>query len=300
MAHKYTSYAPDDLSTGQLHGCLLTGIAPRPIAFVSTVDEDGRVNLSPFSFFNIFGSKPPLVIFSPARRVRDNTTKHTLDNVLVVKECVVNIVDYGMVEQMSLSSTEYDRGVNEFIKSGLTQVQSDLVAPPRVGESPLAMECEVQEVIPTGQEGGAGNLVLARVIKIHLREDCIGENGLLDASRLDLVGRMGGSYYVRASGDALFEIPKPLREKGIGVDQLPLAAQNSLILTGNDLGRLGNLASLPSKAELAKILEDARWRSILIAPAEVQTEKQQLYVQELLRSNETRKALAVLFSEIKN
>lgn len=243
----YHSFSPTDLSTGQLHGCLLTGIAPRPIAFVSTIDAKGQVNLSPFSFFNIFGSNPPLLIFSPARRVRDNTTKHTLDNLHEVGECTVNIVDYAMVEQMSLSSTEYDRGVNEFIKSGLTEVKSDLVAAPRVGESPLSMECKVQQIIQTGDQGGAGNLVIVEIIKVHLRADACGENNLLDADKLDLVGRMGGSYYVRAKGDALFEIPKPLRSKGIGVDQLPEHVRNSSILTGNDLGRLGNLAALPNK-----------------------------------------------------
>lgn len=242
----YHSFLPQDLSTGQLHGCLLTGIAPRPIAFVSTIDSEGNVNLSPFSFFNIFGSNPPLLIFSPARRVRDNTTKHTLDNLHEVGECTVNIVDFAMVEQMSLSSTEYGRGVNEFVKSGLNEVASDLVAAPRVGESPLSMECKVQQIIATGDQGGAGNLVIVEILKVHLRADACGENKLLDADKLDLVGRMGGSYYVRATGDALFEIPKPIRSKGIGVDQLPPHAINSDVLTGNDLGRLGNLASLPT------------------------------------------------------
>ncbi|MEL6142654.1 MAG: flavin reductase family protein, partial [Bacteroidota bacterium] len=184
----YRSFSPGELSIGQLHGCLLTGIAPRPIAFVSTIDKAGNANLSPFSFFNIFGSNPPTLVFSPARRVRDNTTKHTLDNVLKVAECVVNIVDFAMVEQMSLASTEYDKGVNEFLKSGLTQVPSDVVQPYRVGESPMAMECTVNQVIATGEEGGAGNLVIAQVVKVHLREDCIGENGLLDLPNRALLG----------------------------------------------------------------------------------------------------------------
>lgn len=257
---KHTSLLPADLPTGQLHSTLLTGIAPRPIAFVSTVDLDGNINLSPFSFFNIFGSNPPTVIFSPARRVRDNTSKHTLDNLLEVAECTVNIVDFAMVEQMSLASTEYDKGVNEFLKAGLTQEQSLLVKPPFVAESPMALECKVQQIIPTGQEGGAGNLVIAQIVRIHLRKDILNEQGFPDPDLLDLVGRMGAEYYVRASGKALFEIPKPLREKGIGVDALPSAIRNSPILSGNDLGRLGNIAELPGDTELESMRQQSEWQ----------------------------------------
>lgn len=282
----YHSFLPQDLSTGQLHGCLLTGIAPRPIAFVSTIDSEGNVNLSPFSFFNIFGSNPPLLIFSPARRVRDNTTKHTLDNLHEVGECTVNIVDFAMVEQMSLSSTEYDRGVNEFVKSGLNEVASDLVAAPRVGESPLSMECKVQQIIATGDQGGAGNLVIVEILKVHLRADACGENKLLDADKLDLVGRMGGSYYVRATGDALFEIPKPIRSKGIGVDQLPPHAINSDVLTGNDLGRLGNLASLPT----AEMIDTERQ---LLGTTNDLKEIHKI-AKSLIESGETERALATL------
>lgn len=258
---KHTSLSPTDLPTAQLHATLLAGIAPRPIAFVSTMDLDGNINLSPFSFFNIFGSNPPTVIFSPARRVRDNTSKHTLDNLLELAECTVNIVDFAMVEQMSLASTEYDKGVNEFIKAGLTQEQSLLVKPPFVAESPMALECKIQQIIPTGQEGGAGNLVIAQIVHIHLRQDILNEQGFPDPDLLDLVGRMGGEYYVRASGDALFEIPKPLREKGIGVDALPPAIRNSPILSGNDLGRLGNIAELPNETELENMRQQKEWQS---------------------------------------
>jgi flavin reductase (DIM6/NTAB) family NADH-FMN oxidoreductase RutF len=296
MSHH--SFLPSDLSTGALHGCLLTGVAPRPIAFVSTIDKDGNVNLSPYSFFNIFGSNPPLVIFSPARRVRDNTTKHTLDNIREVGECTVNIVDFAMVEQMSLASTEYAKGVNEFVKSGLTQEQSLLVKAPFVGESPLAMECKVVQVIETGTEGGAGNLVIAEVINVHVRKDATGENGLLDPDKLDLVGRMGGSYYVRASGDALFEIPKPTRERGIGVDALPEHVRNSVVLTGNDLGRLGNLPAMPTTEELAHFDEDAEWLGIVEAPAEVQGIQRHQYAKQLLEQGKTEWALAVLMKKI--
>lgn len=290
----YHSFSPDQLAVGQLHATLLAGIAPRPIAFVSTVDAEGRHNLSPYSFFNIFGSNPPTLIFSPARRVRDNTTKHTLQNLREVGECVVNIVDYAMVEQMSLASTEYPKGVNEFVKAGLTQVQSERVAAMRVGESPLSMECVVEQIIETGQEGGSGNLVIARIVHVHQRQDCTGNNGLLDPDRLDLVGRMGGSYYVRASGEALFEIPKPLRDRGIGVDQLPASARDSHVLSGNDLGRLGNIAHLPSDSLLAEIEKDPRCQGISTAPAEVQIEQLHTYVKELLHQGKTEYALGVV------
>lgn len=297
MTTKHTSFLPTDLSTNDLHNCLLTGIAPRPIAFVSTIDKEGNVNLSPFSFFNIFGSNPPLLIFSPARRVRDNTTKHTLDNLQEVGECTVNIVDFAIVEQMSLASTEYDKGVNEFVKAGLTQEPSSFVRAPFVGESPLAMECKVRQIIETGTEGGAGNLVIVEVIKVHLRNDATGTDGLLDPDKLDLVGRMGGSYYVRATGDALFEIPKPVREKGIGVDALPDHVRNSVILTGNDLGRLGNLPAMPTAAQQAELAGTAEWLAISEAPAEVQLLQRHEYAKRLLAANEAEKALVVLISK---
>lgn len=255
MPESVKTIDPKEISTGQLHGYLLGAVAPRPIAFASTIDAEGRVNLSPFSFFNVFGSNPPLMIFSPARRVRDNTTKHTLQNVQAVPEVVVNIVNYPIVEQMSLSSTEYPEGVNEFVKSGLTEVHSEIVKPPRVGEAPVAFECQVQKVIETGTEGGAGNLIIAEVVKIHIRDEYLNEEGRLDLDKLDLVGRMGGSYYVRAAGEALFEIPKPIKTMGIGVDSLPPAVQNSHILTGNQLGRLGNLAAWPHQVEARHRIE---------------------------------------------
>lgn len=241
---------PKSISQKDLHNYLLSAVAPRPIALASTISSDGQINLSPFSFFNVFSSNPPILIFSPARRGRDNSSKHTYDNVLEVKECVINVVNYPIVEQMSLSSTEYDRNVNEFIKSGLTETKSQHVAPPRVAEAPVSFECKVNEVIQLGDQGGAGNLVICEVLLIHLKDEYLNDKGDLDTTKLDLVGRMGESWYTRASGDALFEIPKPLSTLGIGVDQLPDHVFSSEVLSGNDLGRLGNIDKIPPKSEI--------------------------------------------------
>ena len=236
---------PKEIPTGKLHGLMLGTIGPRPIAFASTVDQAGNVNLSPFSFFNVFSANPPILVFSPARRVRDNTTKHTLENALETKEVVINIVSYDIVEQMSLASTEYAQGVNEFIKSGLTEVTSEIVKPPRVGESIAAYECKVNEVISLGDEGGAGNLIVCEVVLMHLKEEILNEQGMPDPIKADLVGRMGGDWYCRANGDALFELPKPNKNLGIGYDQIPQIIRNSVVLSGNNLGRLGNIEKLP-------------------------------------------------------
>lgn len=241
---------PKQLSTSQFHSYLLGAVAPRPIAFASTVDSDGKVNLSPFSFFNVFGSNPPVLIFSPSRRVRDNTTKHSLDNVKDVPEVVINIVNFEMVEQMSLASTEYEKGVNEFSKSGLTEEPSILVKPPRVKEAPAAFECKVIDIIPIGEGGGAANLVICEILLMHLNEAILDENDQIDPNKLDAVARMGGNWYCRASGQSLFEIPKPLRNRGIGVDSIPESIKNSLVLSGNNLGRLGNIEALPNQEEL--------------------------------------------------
>ena len=243
------SYQPKDLTTAQLHGYLLSAIAPRPIAFASTVDINGRPNLSPFSFFNVFSANPPILIFSPARRVRDNTTKHTLENAEVTKEVVINVVNYDIVQQMSLSSTEYPEGVNEFEKSGLTMSASDLVRPFRVAESPIQLECKVSNIVRLGTEGGAGNLVICEVLKLHIKQDILNEDGRVNQEKLDLVARAGGSYYSRAK-DGFFEIPKPLSSLGIGVDKLPETVRKSRVLTGNDLGILGNLATFPSSEDV--------------------------------------------------
>ena len=235
----------DDLNKFELQTLLQTAVAPRPIALASTIDKNGNVNLSPFSFFNIFSSNPPVVIFSPARRVRDNTTKHTLENVLEVPEVVIGNVNFDMVQQVSLSSTEYEEGVNEFLKTGLTMKPADLVKPPLIMESPVNMECKVLEVKALGTEGGAGNLVICEVVKIHVNEKYLNENGVLDQTKLNLVSRLGGNWYGKTSAETLFEVPKPLVTKGIGYDQLPDSIKHSKIFTGNDLGMLANVEILP-------------------------------------------------------
>lgn len=243
------SFEPKDLSTGKLHSYLLSAVAPRPIAFASTIDKDGNPNLSPFSFFNVFSANPPIMIFSPARRVRDNTVKHTLENVEAIKEVVINVVNYDMVHQTSLSSTEYAKGVNEFDKAGLTMLASDEVKPFRVAESPIQFECKVNDVIKLGIEGGAGNLVICEVVKFHITEEVLDDNQVIDQEKLDLVARAGGSYYNRAK-KGFFEIPKPLSTLGIGVDAMPEEVKNSMVLTGNDLGMLGNVEELPNQKEI--------------------------------------------------
>ncbi len=241
---------PKNISPAAFQAYLQGAVAPRPIAFASTIDAEGQVNLSPFSFFNVFSSNPPILVFSPSRRVRDNTTKHTLENVQKVKEVVINIVDFAMVEQMSLSSTEYDKGINEFTKAGLTEEPSEKVQPPRVKEAPVAFECMVKDIISLGDQGGAGNLIICEVILARVDDAILDADGKIDPFKLDAVARMGGDWYCRANGSALFEIPKPLRTKGIGVDQIPDQIKNSLVLTGNNLGRLGNVEALPSKFEI--------------------------------------------------
>ncbi|MEM7085386.1 MAG: flavin reductase family protein [Bacteroidota bacterium] len=256
------SINPKEISTPQLHGYLLGAVAPRPICFASTVDAEGNVNLSPYSFFNVFSANPPIMIFSPARRVRDNTTKHTLENIWETKEVVINIVSHSMVQQMSLSSTEYDKGVNEFIKAGFTEIPSERIKPPRVGEAPVQFECKVKEVIALGTEGGAGNLVVAEVVQLHVDESILDKDGKIDPVKIDTVSRLGGNWYSRAKA-GLFEVEKPLRTQGIGVDALPEAVKLSTVLTGNDLGKLGNLEQLPSEKELITFRNSSEWNSAL-------------------------------------
>jgi flavin reductase (DIM6/NTAB) family NADH-FMN oxidoreductase RutF len=242
--------SPKDTATNVFHSYLLGMVSPRPIAFASTIDSQGSVNLSPFSFFNVFGSNPPILIFSPSRRVRDNTIKHTLENVQEVKEVVINMVSYAMVQQMSLASCEYEKGVNEFVKAGFTQEPSLLVKPPRVKEAPAAFECKVNQIIATGTEGGAGNLVICEILLAHIQEEIINDKNQIDPQKLDAVARMGNDWYCRAHGEAIFEVPKPNQKKGIGIDNMPAHIRYSTILTGNDLGMLGNIEALPTKEEV--------------------------------------------------
>lgn len=249
MTNGMISIEPKDISTAQLHGYLQSAVAPRPIAFASTISADGKPNLSPFSFFNVFSANPPILIFSPARRVRDNSVKHTLINVEATKEVVINVVNYDIVQQASLSSTEYAEGVNEFLKSGLTAIASDLVKPFRVAESPVQFECKVNEIVSLGENGGAGNLVICEVLKIHIHESVLDKNGFIDQHKIDLVSRLGGNWYSR-SNVGLFEVPKPLTTLGIGVDAIPDFVKKSPVFNGNDLGILGNVESLPTEEEI--------------------------------------------------
>lgn len=235
----------DELSTQEIQQYLQYAIAPRPICFASTIDLEGNVNLSPFSFFNLFSMNPPVCIFSPSRRVRDNTTKHTLENIKLVPECVINIVNYEMVQQMSLASCDYPKGTNEFIKAGFTELASDLVKPPRVAEAPIQLECIVQEIITLGENAGAGNLVLALIKKIHIKEEVLDANKNIDQAKLDLVARLGGDWYARITEENLFKVEKPNTKLGIGFDQLPLGIMSSTLLTNNEKAQLANFNVSP-------------------------------------------------------
>ena len=293
--HTMISISPKDISTKQLHGYLLGAVSPRPIAFASTVDGNGDVNLSPFSFFNVFSAKPPVLIFSPARRVRDNTIKHTLENVLQTNEVVINIVSYDMVQQMSLSSTEYEKGVNEFIKAGFTQTPSEIVSPPRVAESPVQFECKVNEVVSLGNEGGAGNLIISEVVKIHIKEEILDSDGSIDPRKIDTVARMGGNWYSRAK-EGLFEVQKPIGTLGIGVDSLPESIKKSKVLTGNDLGKLGNVEKLPTPDEIGSFVDTiTEYKNLIDARVRETIHKK---AQELLEEDKTMKAWKLLLADI--
>jgi flavin reductase (DIM6/NTAB) family NADH-FMN oxidoreductase RutF len=241
---------PKSIETAKLQGYLQSSVGPRPIAFASTMDAEGNPNVSPFSFFNVFSANPPILIFSPARRVRDNSIKHTLINAEATREVVINVVNYDMVQQISLASTEYADGVDEFLKSGLTPIASEVVKPFRVKESPVQFECKVTQIIPLGTEGGAGNLVLCEVVRIHIDESVLDDNGAIDQYKIDLVSRLGGNWYSR-SNQGLFEVPKPLSTLGIGVDAIPNFVKESPVFNGNDLGMLGNVEALPTLEEVS-------------------------------------------------
>jgi flavin reductase (DIM6/NTAB) family NADH-FMN oxidoreductase RutF len=286
-----------DLKPAELQNYLQYAIAPRPICFVSTIDKQGNVNLSPFSFFNLFSINPPICVFSPSRRVRDNTSKHSLENVMEVPECVINIVNYDMVQQTSLASVEYPKGVNEFVKAGFTQLPSELVRPPRVAESPVQMECIIRQVIPLGENAGAGNLVLSEIKRIHIKDDILDASGKIDQTKINLVARLGGDWYCRVGADNLFEVEKPVRTLGIGVDSLPASIRNSAVLTGNNLGQLGNVECLPSDEEIDAFRTDPELRQILDATiGDSFTRERELhqYARKLLESGNVIKAWKVL------
>ncbi|MES2587440.1 MAG: flavin reductase family protein [Bacteroidota bacterium] len=292
------SFDPKDISVQKVHQLLLGAIGPRPIAFASTMDENGNSNLSPFSFFNVFSANPPIMIFSPARNGRTNTTKDTYNNVKHVPEVVINVVSYDIVQQMSLASSPYPSEIDEFKKAGFTPIQSDLIKPFRVAESPVQFECKVNQVIELGSEGGAGNLVICEVLKIHVNENVLDENGLIDQFKINLVSRMGGNWYCHANKNSMFEIQKPLTTIGIGFDNLPQDVLKSEILSGNDLGILASIEKIPNETDVNeyKLLE----LSEIFVSLEQNPQKLELtlhqHAKELLKNNKVNEAWLTLLS----
>lgn len=280
----------------EVHALLQGAVSPRPIALASTVDKEGHVNLSPFSFFNLFGTNPAVMVFSPSRRVRDNTTKHTLENVLETMQVVINTVSYAMVEQASLASSEYEKGINEFIKAGFTEEPSILVKPPRVKEAPVSFECRVVEVKSLGTSGGAGNLVICEVLMIHANDSIFNSQGKIDPFKIDNVARMGGDYYCRVNADNIFELPKPVNPVGIGIEQLPASIRNSSVLTGNNLGRLANITQLPSEVEVKAFISTMD-TSTLPQDQIARTTTIHQQAQVLLNNGEIKKAWLLLLSD---
>ncbi len=282
------------LNPMQIQSYLQGAVAPRPIAFASTIDVNGIANLSPFSFFNVFSSNPPILVFSPARRVRDNTIKHTLINCEQTKEVVINIVNFAIVQQMSLASTEYADGVDEFLKSGLTPIASDVIKPFRVKESPVQFECVVNQIVALGSEGGAGNLIICEVVKIHIDEAVLDQNGTIDPVKIDLVSRMGANWYSRAK-EGLFEVEKPIASLGIGVDLIPDFVIKSPIFDGNDLGKLGNIQSLPNSEEINTFVN----KNLIVKGVLSSTDEQKVHAKakEYLDHNDAVSAWKVLLAQ---
>ncbi len=286
-----------DLSPAERQAHLNAAIAPRPICFASTVDKAGNVNLSPFSYFNLFSVNPPVCVFSPSRKVRDNTTKHTLENLHEIPECVINIVNYEMVQQVSLASVEYPKGMNEFIKAGFTMLPSEMVKPPRVAESPAQLECVVRDIISLGDTAGAGNLIIAEIKLMHISEAVLDADGRIDQLKMDHVARLGGDWYCRVTPDNLFEVTKPVKTIGIGVDSIPFTIRNSKVLTGNNLGQLGNVEHLPTDEEVEEYARLPEIKEILDATiGDSQTREMQLHIKakELLDAKLVKEAWMVL------
>lgn len=292
------SIDPKEIKTSLLHSYLLGAVAPRPIAFASTIDKNGNPNLSPFSFFNVFSANPPVLIFSPARSGRTNTNKNTFENIKEVPEVVINAVSYNIVQQASLASTEYPKGVNEFEKAGFTAIPSEKIKPFRVKESPVQMECKVNQIIELGNMGGAGNLIICELVMMHINEDVLDENKNIDPNRIDLVSRMGGHWYNRASGNSLFVVDKPTLELGIGIDKIPEKIRNSKVLTGNNLGQLGNVSQLPSAQEV----EEYKKKSLNLILEKIKNESHEperslhILAKELLDSGKVNDAWKTLLS----
>lgn len=289
---------PAEIAISKLHRTVLGAVTPRPIAFASTIDKNGNPNLSPFSFYNAFGVNPTTLIFSPSRRGRDNTVKDTYENLKEVPEVVINTVTYNLVQQVNLSSTEYEKGVNEFVKAGLTPIASEMIKPFRVKESPVQFECKVREIIETGAGGGAANLIICEILMIHLDESILDFDGNIDPNKLDTVGRLGGDSYCRTSGDSIFKVQKPLQKLGIGIDKLPEHIKFSKYLSGNDLGKLGNIESLPSTDEIDKIKLREEISGILKTEAAMKEHKLIQVAKNFLAEDKILEALAVLMVEI--
>ena len=285
-----------DIKTPDLQNYLQHAIAPRPICFASTIDREGHINLSPFSFFNLFSTNPPIVVFSPSRRIRDNTTKHTLQNIVEVPEVVINIVDYDMVQQVSLASCEFPKGENEFEKAGFTMEASTMIKPPMVKESKIKLECRVNEIKPLGTEGGAGNLVIAEVLVMHIDESVLTPDGKIDQTKIHHVARLGGDWYCKVDESNLFKVAKPNTHIGIGVDALPEAIKYSKILTGNNLGQLANVHEIPF---VDPAFYDDKLKNIIqyfsINPDDMEQELH-LYAKELLDANKIAEAWQVLLA----
>ncbi|MFA8299358.1 MAG: flavin reductase family protein [Hyphomicrobiales bacterium] len=286
---------PKEVKLSYLHQILLSSIAPRPIAFASTIDKDGIPNLSPFSFFNAFGINPTTLIFSPARRGRNNTTKDTFENVKVIPEVVINTVSYDIAHQASLSSCEYDKSINEFVKAGFTPIPSETIRPFRVKESPVQFECIVRDIIETGDQGGAGNLVICEITRIHIHTNILDNNDMIDINKIDLVGRLGQNYYCRTSNNSNFTIPKPNIIPGIGIDALPPSIKHSRFLTGTDLGKIGNLTELPSKTDIEKVKQYPKVQEAINSP-HPQKELHTL-AKSYLEANDIELALSILMIE---
>ena len=294
---KFKTINPIDYSTKDLHKILLSSVTPRPIALASTIDSDGVVNLSPFSYFNVFSANPPVLIFSPANRVTDNSKKDTLLNISKVKEVVINLVDYNIVEPTSLSSVYFEKNIDEFLKSGLTKMESIKVKPPRVLESPVSYECKVNDVISLGNNGGAGNLIICEVLMIHINEEFLNENGDIDPLKLNLVARMGENYYLDIKKESLFEIKKPVGVNAIGVDSLPNHASESLILSHNDLARLGNIEEIPNIDLINQFKEDNDIKKIIsLADHKEKIKLLHFRVKEFLNNDDLNSAVLTLFS----
>jgi len=284
---------PGNCPVKQLHQYLVSAVAPRPIAFVSTVDENGHPNVAPYSFFNVFSSNPPTLVFSSNRKVQDGKTKDTLHNIETTREAVINVVPYSIVRQMTIASIEYPPGVSEYEKSGLTPIPADLVKPFRVKESPVQFECKVQDIIKLGDSGGAGHLIICRIVRIHLAEYILDEDGMINPHKVDLMGRMGKSYYARASGEGVYSIVQPVGKIGIGYSELPLSARQSEVLTGNNLGQLAGLTAPPNAVSLEAIKKDIEVQKILAS--EVPVEKLHRLAQKLLAQEEVDQAAALVW-----